>query len=120
MSPFKITKAEALPIMRQAFLDGKLAAQNGADKCAYRSDKFGPCIVGCVLPDEIAKRWDTLSNNGGSIPVGSEHPEVMRVISAQDHEWFSDLQQIHDSACSSNEDNRRDRLRELQEVLFDD
>jgi hypothetical protein len=109
----KWTKAEALPILQQAYRDNVLAAQNGATECSYRG-AFGPCVIGVLIDDQTASRWDTASLSGESLPLNIVYaqPETelaasvkaeMREMFADNLDWFSELQNSHDGWASNNE-----------------
>lgn len=103
------TKAEALPILQQAYRDNVLAAQNGGTVCAYRGPN-GPCIIGVLLDDETAERWDTINDQGSSVSIAAvfhgyepkveAKAEVLDVFPS-DVKWFADLQAAHDAWISS-------------------
>jgi hypothetical protein len=119
------TKEEALPIMQKAFQDGILSAQNGGSQCLYRSPQ-GPCIIGVLLDDETAERWDILNCLGSSISLkavysGSESGDVARnevLDTFPELDWFQQVQNIHDAwvsfiaGCGSERIENTQHLRE--------
>lgn len=100
------TKAEALPILQKAYRDKILSAQNGGQECLYRSDA-GPCIIGVLLDDQTAEKWDQMGSAGsvsvGAVKRGDESISTARaaVLDAfhyDDLAWFAAIQTAHDLA----------------------
>ena len=108
----KWTKETALPVIREAFREVKLSAQNGARSCNYRSDA-GPCVIGLLVPDELAESWDRLA--GGTSQnlkaLLGEHQAARDLFGENfvdnydydpkkeypdDARWFVELQRAHD------------------------
>lgn len=112
------TKAEALPVLREAFEQGKLAAQNGATFCAYRGPQ-GPCAIGLLIDDETAARWDDSSVTRGPAAIfkGSCQREMRSMFAEEDHSWFSEVQNAHDLACSPFADTRAEGLAKLKTLV---
>lgn len=121
------TKAEALPIMRQAWNEKRLAAQNGALRCAYRS-ALGPCIIGVLIDDDTAAAWD--NHRAGSVALREHAPrERDDLVSVRadmkamfyasgDGEFFQQAQRLHDAACVTPGARQSSQLERLREFLF--
>jgi hypothetical protein len=111
------TKAEALPILQEAFRNNSLAAQQGAHTCQYRGP-YGPCIIGVLIDDETAAKWDVWTEFGDSFSIApvfndKRHhasakmiEEVEAAFGGPDAQWFVALQEAHDGWATSNEYHR--------------
>ena len=103
-----LSKATALPLMRQAFLDGRLSAQNRTPGCFYRDRSGCPCLVGAVMPDDFHDRklkgtmsnvhsLRTLLSTMGDVEVLGVHAE-----DPEQSKWLNEmerLQDLHDGWC---------------------
>lgn len=100
--PFQFVWDEALPKMRQAFLDKKLGAQhpNFANRpgggCFYRFKDLdnAPCVVGAALPDDLACAIDDDKSHSGGI-CDVEDAGHIKIIGV-DGDTLSYIQGIHD------------------------
>lgn len=96
MEKVKLTKAEALPKMRAAFEAGILCRQRFPTRVAqYRGHEGAPCIVGVVIDDETAKRWD--AGVGGYSSVNGLL--YAQELETDDDDFFRRAQALHDNCA---------------------
>ena len=90
-------KDEAIPLIQEAYLAGKLLAQNAeiGSKCQYRGVDGSPCAIGVLIDDERAACWDSLAN-GGSMAIGDLIRDKKVVIDEDEQDWFCQVQREHD------------------------
>lgn len=98
--PITLTKAFVIEKAREAYLAGRLSAQNGVQaRCFYRDEAGFPCVIGAALSDEAAKSFDRL----GGISVSALLSDGM--IKTPVPEFLVALQLAHDDwACAGDED----------------
>lgn len=115
----RITKAEALPIMRDFFDRGALAAQTEQNEtregCLYRNRAGRPCIVGCLLTDDEAAKIKASGRNGGQ--WSNWGPGLSAGVELVEVDWFLDAQLMHDKVTLSGKSMRAENLRYLAAFL---
>lgn len=104
VEPYTISIEEHLPLMQKAFIEGRLQAQRITNRsdCMYRS-KHGPCVIGSVLPDDVAELADTCSLFGASAEVGLLVD--LGVLETKDRVRLARIQTAHDdwAGCPDDE-----------------
>lgn len=111
-----LKKADALPIMQKAFREGRLQAQQvqqppikgQARSCYYRHPNSGcPCIVGAVLDDGTAQRFDAY----GESSVWALWTDNR--LKVDDFLFFSIAQQLHDEWQKGDEESGQELVEHL-------
>ena len=84
-------------------------------RCLYRSPNGSACGVGCMMPDDMAKKADEQYDLSGYADIKSIREELVNVnewFSKVDKSFLSSLQKEHDNE-SFTEERKRRRLTEL-------
>jgi len=121
MEPIKLVKAECLPIMRAAFERGELQAQKpyGPGDPPFMACKYtGPCVIGVCVP--VERRAD-LDRPRLPAKNNTDFRSLFEigVFDADDPDWFTRAQVLHDSAAKNLPD-RAERMKDLRRFLFAD
>jgi hypothetical protein len=109
--PITLKIADVVENGREAYLAGRLSAQNPREnrivKCLYRDDRGLPCIIGASLDDETAKCFDER-------PVSSVSSLVAQgLLKTDDFNTLKELQQNHDNWLAYQNGDSHQRLRQL-------
>jgi hypothetical protein len=107
MSKPHLNKESALPIIRKAYLEKKLQAQNVENgmpnvSCQYRDGEGNACAIGQLIDDETAARWD--KPDGGefsSLNITMVIERNLATVEAGDKDWFAEVQDAHDEWVQS-------------------
>lgn len=86
----KLTQAN-IDTMLARLTDGKGRASDKRGRCSYRNPKGLPCVVGAILPNDVAKMADEVEEG-----VFALHFAKIIAGSEDDLQLLHDMQNIHD------------------------
>lgn len=113
--PIKTSRAAALPVIRQAFLDKKLQCfRPVTSSCRYRDAAGNPCAVGAIIPNGhyiIAK-----SNKGVGVGTLIANGDL-DVVHEADRVWFRRIQEVHDCIVSLRVAGRKTEAESQEQFL---
>lgn len=98
MTPVTTTRAEAAKIIRAAYDAKTLPAQNGLTGTYYEATTGSRCAIGQLFPVEDARELQT-ANGDDYMMAGELIANGLLVV--DDHQWFVEVQQLHDEWASS-------------------
>lgn len=103
--PVKLTKAEALPIIRKVFDAKGLQHQNSTHATAGQyAGSYGPCAIGCLIPEPLGRYIDNgyIVKDAGKIHERriyalKELEGVFSFENDEERQWFINVQADHDN-----------------------